>query len=985
MTSVRKDNYGKINRDKAVSFTWDNKEYSGYQGDSLASALLANDIKIVGRSFKYHRPRGVMSCGVEESGALVTIGSGSKRDPNVRATTQELYEGLDAKGQNAFPSVNFDFGGINNYLGRFFAAGFYYKTFMGLPPFEWGKGTGIWMVFEKIIRKAAGMGKASREPDPDSYEHANDFCDVLVVGSGPAGIAAAKEAANQNLNVILIEQDSLLGGNKLAEKEFDPSLLHKQLESNNIRIMSRTTAFGVYDNTVVGALERVTDHISNPNTSLPRQRFRTIRAKHIILASGALERHIAFNNNDIPGVMTANAARHYLNRYGVLTGKNIVITTNNDSVYQTAIELHVAGSKVTVLDSRKNINIDLPKEIELHLETLPFSINGSKKIESLDVCKAKDKKNKYTIICDQVLVSGGWSPIVNLVSHRGIKPVWNKENLCFVPGDIKENITVVGSARGIWNTDDCVESGIVGANEAMNTLGIDRKEISFPSVGGWSNSIDALYEVKSNKFPSKSFIDFQHDVTAEDVRLAHREGFVSVEHLKRYTTLGMANDQGKMGNIIGLSLMAEQLDKTIPEVGTTVFRPPYTPVPIGALTGRNVDKHFRPLRVTPMHQWNIDHGAKMIDVGLYQRPWYYPENNETLSESYIREATIVRKTVGICDVTSLGKIAIQGPDATEFVNRIYTNPFAKLPIGKARYGIMLRDDGIVMDDGTSWRLGENEYFMTTSTAAAAKVMSWLEELLQTRWTDLKVNVTSVSEQWAGAAIAGPKSRDVLNECVFDPNEITNENLPFMGVLQTKLKDGTPCRVVRISFSGELAYEMYIESDYAHGMMDILWENAQKYDGCLYGLEALGALRVEKGHVTGAELDGRVTIDDAGLGKMASTKKSYIGSAMRKRGVLSADDREMLVGFFPINENETFNAGTIVCEKNNIKEQGMGRITSVTHSPELGHWIGIGFVKGGLAKWKDITLVGADPVRNKQMEIKVVSPHMIDPEGKRMYA
>jgi len=985
MTSVRKDNYGKINRDKAVSFTWDNKEYSGYQGDSLASALLANDIKIVGRSFKYHRPRGVMSCGVEESGALVTIGSGSKRDPNVRATTQELYEGLDAKGQNAFPSVNFDFGGINNYLGRFFAAGFYYKTFMGLPPFEWGKGTGIWMVFEKIIRKAAGMGKASREPDPDSYEHANDFCDVLVVGSGPAGVAAAKEAANQNLNVILIEQDSLLGGNKLAEKEFDPSLLHKQLESNNIRIMSRTTAFGVYDNTVVGALERVTDHISNPNTSLPRQRFRTIRAKHIILASGALERHIAFNNNDIPGVMTANAARHYLNRYGVLTGKNIVITTNNDSVYQTAIELHVAGSKVTILDSRKDISIDLPKEIELHLETLPFSINGSKKIESLDVCKAKDKKNKYTIICDQVLVSGGWSPIVNLVSHRGIKPVWNKENLCFVPGDIKENITVVGSARGIWNTDDCVESGIVGANEAMNTLGIDRKEISFPSVGGWSNSIDALYEVKSNKFPSKSFIDFQHDVTAEDVRLAHREGFVSVEHLKRYTTLGMANDQGKMGNIIGLSLMAEQLDKTIPEVGTTVFRPPYTPVPIGALTGRNVDKHFRPLRVTPMHQWNIDHGAKMIDVGLYQRPWYYPENNETLSESYIREATIVRKTVGICDVTSLGKISIQGPDATELVNRIYTNPFAKLPIGKARYGIMLRDDGIVMDDGTSWRLGENEYFMTTSTAAAAKVMSWLEELLQTRWTDLKVNVTSVSEQWAGAAIAGPKSRDVLNECVFDPNEITNENLPFMGVLQTKLKDGTPCRVVRISFSGELAYEMYIESDYAHGMMDILWENAQKYDGCLYGLEALGALRVEKGHVTGAELDGRVTIDDAGLGKMASTKKSYIGSAMRKRGVLSADDREMLVGFFPINENETFNAGTIVCEKNNIKGQGVGRITSVTHSPELGHWIGIGFVKGGLAKWKDITLVGADPVRNKQMEIKVVSPHMIDPEGKRMYA
>ena len=985
MTSTRLDKYGKINRDKVLGFSWDNKEYFGYEGDSLASALLANDVKIIGRSFKYHRPRGVMSCGIEESGALVTIGSGSKTDPNVRATTQELYSGLIAKGQNAFPNVNFDIGGVNNYLGRFFAAGFYYKTFMGLPPFEWGKGTGIWMVFEKIIRKAAGMGSASKEADPDSYEHAHDFCDVLVIGSGPAGIAAALEARSKNLNVILIEQDSIIGGNNLSKKNFDSEDINNQLKINGVRVMTRTTAFGVYDNTVVGAFERVTDHVAQPSEKLPRQRFWTIRARHIILASGALERHVAFNNNDIPGIMTVNASRQYLNRYGVLTGKNIVIATNNDSVYETAKELYEAGSKITILDSRKKINIDLPKGINHHLNTLPFNINGRKKIDSLDVCQSSDLNNKNTIICDQVLISGGWSPIVNLVSHRGVKPIWNVDNQCFVPGDIKENITVVGSAKGIWYTEQCVQSGFVGANEAMNKLGIHKKEISFPSVGGWSNSIKPLFEVKSNKFPSKSFVDFQHDVTADDVRLAHREGFISVEHLKRYTTLGMANDQGKMGNIIGLSLMAELLGKTIPEVGTTVFRPPYTPVPIGALTGRNVGKHFRPLRVTPMHQWNIDHGAKMIEVGLYQRPWYYPENNETLSESYIRETTIVRKTVGVCDVTSLGKIAIQGPDATEFINRIYTNPFAKLPIGKARYGIMLRDDGIVMDDGTSWRLGENEYFMTTSTAAAAKVMSWLEELLQTRWIDLKVNVTSVSEQWAGAAIAGPKSREVLNQCVENPNKITNENLPFMGVLSTKLKDGTPCRVVRISFSGELAFEMYIESDYAHGMMDLLWENAKKLDGCLYGLEALGALRVEKGHVTAAELDGRTTIDDAGLGKMASTKKSYIGSAMRKRGVLSEGDREMLVGFFPINSKETFNAGTIVCEQHSIKGQGVGRITSVTHSPELGHWIGIGFVKGGLEKWKDITLVGADPVRNKQMEIKVVSPHMIDPEGKRMYA
>ncbi len=985
MTSKRLNNYGKINRDKTISFTWDNKKYNGLEGDSLASALLANNIGVVGRSFKYHRPRGIFSSGVEESGALVTIGSKDRRDPNVRATTQELYDGLKASGQNAFPNVNFDLGGINNYIGRFFAAGFYYKTFMGIPPFEWGKGTSIWMLFEKLIRKAAGMGSASRLPDPDSYEHAHDFCDVIVVGSGPSGVSAAIEAAEKKLDVILVEQDSLVGGDQLSESEFSTTNTLNQLQSLGIKVMTRTTAFGLYDNCVVGLLERVTDHLSISKNILPRQRFWTIRAKHIIVGSGALERHIAFNNNDIPGVMTVNASKHYLNRYGVLTGKDIVIATNNDSVYETAEQLSEAEANVTVLDSRTDIEIETKNKFEIRKGFVPYNINGTKKINSLDISKSENIKKFDTINCDQVLLSGGWSPAVHLLSHRGVKPKWNHENACFIPNDTKENITMIGSSRGLWNKDDCVASGVAGATDALNRLGISKTNYFFPKPGGWKNPIKPLYEVKYKKSRSKSFVDYQHDVTADDVRLAHREGFISVEHLKRYTTLGMANDQGKMGNIIGLSLMADLLNKEIPEVGTTVFRPPYTPVPVGALSGRNVGKHFRPLRVTPMHQWNIDHGAKMIEVGLYQRPWYYPKKNETLSDSYIREATVVRKTVGICDVTSLGKISVQGPDATEFLNRIYSNAFAKLQVGKARYGVMLRDDGIVMDDGTSWRLSENEYFMTTSTAAAAKVMAWLEELLQTRWTNLKVNVTSVSEQWAGAAVAGPKSREVLNNCVEDPSLITNENFPFMGVISTFLKGKIPCRIARISFSGELAFEVYIKSDFANTMMDLLWDNAQIYDGCLYGLEALGALRVEKGHVTGAELDGRVTIDDAGLGKMASIKKSYIGSAMRRRGVLNSENRETLVGFFPMDLKETFNAGTIVCEKNNISGQGIGRITSVTHSPELGHWIGIGFVEGGVNKWKDITLVGADPVRNKQMNLKVVSPHMVDPTGERMYA
>ncbi len=989
MSSQRLDNYGKINREKIFSFTWQNKNYFGYEGDSLASALLANNIKIVGRSFKYHRPRGIMSCGVEESGGLVTIGTADRRDPNVRVTTQELYQGLNSTGQNAFPNVNFDFSGINNYMSRFLAAGFYYKTFMGLPPFEWGKGTSIWMFFEKFIRKAAGMGRASRLPDPDSYEHAHDFCDILIVGSGVAGIAAAKEAANKKLDVILVEQDSLLGGDQLAEDSFDHNDVDNELKTLGIRVMKRTTAFGLYDNCVAGVLERVTDHIPYGNKDIPRQRFWTIRAKHVIVGSGSLERHIAFNNNDIPGVMTVNASRHYLNRYGVLTGKNIVITTNNDSVYSAAELLSNAGANLTVLDARADIDLDIKqnKNIQIKFGTVPYNINGSREIESLDIADATHSTYKKidTTPCDQVLMSGGWSPAVHLLSHRGVRPKWNVENLCFLPVDTNENITMIGSARGIWNKEDCIKSGIAGSLAAMNQLGLSKKDYSFPKEGGWQNPIKPLYEVKYNHPRSKSFVDYQHDVTADDVRLAHREGFISVEHLKRYTTLGMANDQGKMGNIIGLSLMADLLDKEIPEVGTTVFRPPYTPVSIGALAGRNVGKHFRPLRATPMHHWNLDHGAVMIEAGLYQRPWYYPQKNETLSDAYIREATIVRKSVGICDVTSLGKIAVQGPDATEFLNRIYTNPFAKLPVNKARYGIMLRDDGLVMDDGTSWRISETEYFMTTSTAQAAKVMAWLEELLQTRWTDLKVNVTSVSEQWAAAAISGPRTREVLNQCVEDPSLITNENLPFLGFISTELKGGIPCRIARISFSGELGYEVYTFSDYAHSVMDLLWNSAKKFDGCLYGLEALGALRVEKGHVTGAELDGRVTIDDSGLGRMASTKKSYIGSSMRKRGVLDSEDREKLVGFFPVNKKETFDAGTLVCEKNNIKGFGIGRITSVTHSPELGHWIGIGFIQGGVERWKNKTVIGSDPVRNKQMEIQVVSPHMIDPEGQRMYA
>lgn len=994
MSASRLPQIGRIDRTEKIQFQWDKKTVSGFKGDTLASALMASGETIFGRSFKYHRPRGIMSAGVEESGAIVTVGSGDRRDPNVKATTQEIYSGLVASGQNAWPNVRADFGAVNSLLSRFFSAGFYYKTFMGIPPMEWGKGTGVWMQYEKLIRKAAGMGVASREPDPDTYEHGHLFCDLLVVGSGPAGLAAAVKAAEAGLDVLLVEQDFEIGGDYLNQSNTEAESKRKAaialLEAAGARVMARTTAFGLYDYSVAGLLERVTDHLADPSPHTPRQRFLTVRAKHTILATGALERTVAFGNNDVPGIMTAAASNTYVNRYGVLPGQKVVVATNNDSAYSPALNLAKAGAEVTMLDARSVLPENVQglmdtKSVALKTGNTALNANGRKGISSVDLAVSTGSGWSLgeTTDCDLLLLSGGWSPVVNLLSHRGVKPVWDKENLCFVSPDHNEPIHIAGSASAVWGTSDCEASGAAAADAAIAAINKQSSTVSMPAAGGWDSPIEPLYEVRVEGKKLKSFIDPQHDVTCDDVRLAHQEGFISVEHLKRYTTLGMATDQGKMGNIIGLALMAEALGREIPEVGTTTFRPPYTPISLGALTGRGKGSHFKALRRTPMHDWNLAHGATMTEAGLWHRPWYFAREGERISEAYVRETITTRETVGLVDVTSLGKIAIQGPDATEFINRIYSNAFAKLPIGKARYGIMLRDDGIVMDDGTTWRFSETDYFMTTTTAHAAKVMVWLEELLQTRWTDLKVHVTTVSEQWAGSAVAGPKSRAVLEACVADAATVSNEALPFMGVVETSLKNGVPCRIARISFSGEMAYEMYVGSDYAESMMDLLWESAQTYDGCLYGTETLGALRIEKGHVTGVELDGRVTIEDAGLGQMASDKKSYIGSALRKRPDLTREDRPQLVGIFPKDRSEKFKAGSVLCSEGKVEGHGDGWITAVTHSPSLGHWIGLGYIQGGYNSWSGQTLVAADPVRQGNVSVEIVSPHMVDPSGERM--
>ncbi|MDE0280105.1 MAG: sarcosine oxidase subunit alpha family protein [Gammaproteobacteria bacterium] len=995
MSAKRLIQGGRINRDRVLRFSWDNRTLSGHPGDSLASALLANNEWVLGRSFKYHRPRGIMSAGVEESGAIVTVGAGDRRDPNVKATMQELYDGLVAGGQNAWPDVRHDLAAVNGLFSRFFAAGFYYKTFMGIPPFEWGRGTGIWMWYEKFIRRAAGMGAASREPDPDHYEHVHGFCDVLVVGAGISGMSAALAAAESGLEVVLVEQDWEPGGDLLGqyggEAEHRREDMVRDLAGAGVRMLLRTTAFGLYDYGVAGLLEQVTDHLSDAHPDLPRQRLHLLRTRQIILATGAIERGFAFGNNDYPGVMTADSAGVYLNRFGILAGEQVVVATNNDSAYNVAMDMAGAGAEVTLLDARSKVSgklFELAADagVSLRNNCTVMRANGRHGVKSVTTATASRGRWKAGSrqACDLLLVSGGWSPVVNLMSHRGVKPVWDAENACFLVPGPHEDIRMAGSAAGCWKVPDCEQSGLAAGRAAARALGRDVAVVDAPPAGGWSTPIRPLYEVRVPRRKLKAMVDPQHDVTTGDVRLAHREGYVSVEHLKRYTTLGMATDGGKMGNVIGLALMAEALGKEIPEVGTTTFRPPYTPVSIGALRGRSVDEHFRPLRRTPMHDWNLGHGATMTMAGLWHRPWYFARPGEGVSQAYVREMETTRRSAGLCDVTSLGKIAVQGPDATELLNRVYTNPFAKLPIGKARYGIMLRDDGFVMDDGTTWRLADTEYFMTTTTAHAAKVMAWLEELLQTRWQELRVHVTSVSEQWAGCAVAGPKSRQVLADCVEDAVCMENETLPFMGVVETRLKGEIPCRIARISFSGELAYEAYVPSDHGPAMMELLWAETQRVDGCLYGLEALGGMRIEKGHVTGAELDGRVTIEDAGLGRMASDRKSYIGSALRKRPEMQRPDRPRLVGILPKERSQTFKAGAILCEPGKVSGLGEGWVTGVTHSPANGHWIGIGFIAGGHEAWTGKTAIAADPLRQDDVEVEIVSPHMYDPEGERMH-
>jgi sarcosine oxidase subunit alpha len=919
---------GEIDRAKPISFRFDGKMYQGFAGDTLASALLANGVKLVGRSFKYHRPRGILSAGSEEPNALVECREGAFREPNTRATMIELFQGLEARSQNRFPSLKFDFLAVNSVLAPLFAAGFYYKTFMW-PASFWEK------VYEPLIRRAAGLGRASALPDPDGYEHATAFCDVLVIGAGPAGLEAAESAAARGKRVILADEQK------------------PKTVAESIRYFPRTTVFGVYDGGTYGALERLSDHLPAGQKRV-RQRLWRIVAKSSILASGAIERPLVFGNNDLPGVMLAGAVETYLTRYAVAPGRRAVLFGNHDGVASTLAALIAANIPVAALvDPRTALAPALRDQalaagIPIFAGAVIKRALGGLAVSGVEIVDRNGGVTKLE--CDLVAMSGGWNPALHLTSHLDGKPVWDDGKAAFLAGGLPPGMSVTGAAAG------------EGINE----------------------NILALWQVQNPG--AKAFVDFQNDVTSADITLAKQEGFVAVEHLKRYTTLGMATDQGKTANVNGLALMAQATGKTIPETGTTRFRPPYTPVAIGALAGPHRGKHFKPTRLTPTHDWAAAQGAVFVETGLWLRAQYFPRDGEDWLAATTREVNAVRSGVGFCDVTTLGKIDIQGPDAAAFLDRVYANTFSTLPVGRARYGLMLREDGFVMDDGTTARLGETHFVMTTTTAGAAKVFQHLEFCHQWLWPDLDVAFISVTDQWAQLAVAGPRSRDVVAKLVDAPFDVSNEAFPYMGAASLTICEGTPARLFRLSFSGELAYEIAVPAGRADALARALMAAGAAAGITPYGTEALGVMRIEKGHPAGNELNGQTTAHDLGLGKLLSRKKDFVGRALAARPLLTAPARQTLVGLKPVDPADRLRAGSHLLppRAEAVAANDQGHVTSAAYSPSCLHWIALALLTNGPARMGEQIRV-YDPVRGGDFLAEIVSPVFVDPQGSRLHA
>jgi sarcosine oxidase, subunit alpha len=990
----RLDAGGGVDRSRPLAFEFDGTRYEGCAGDTLASALLANGVHRVARSFKYHRPRGIFSAGSDEPIALVQLARGARTEPNARATTVELYDGLVATSQNRWPSLAFDVGAINNALARFLPAGFYYKTFM------WPPTPRAWLRYEHFVRRAAGMGRAPAEPDPDRYEHQYAHCDVLVVGAGPAGLAAARVAAATGAHVMVCDEGSQFGGSLIGSDALIDGVtaaawidttVRELAAQSDVTLLPRTTAFGCYDGNLVGLVERVSDHLAIPPAHGPRQRLWKVRTRWIVLATGAHERAIAYASNDLPGTMLAGAARTYLKRYAVRPGTRTVVFTTNDSAYSTVLALHAAGTAVAaIVDARSEPQIvgtlaQRARELDLPIlaQSAIVGAHGRLRVTAVDIAPLAGGAPRR-LDCDLVCVSGGWNPAVHLYSQARGSLRYDDALATFVPQSSPLPVRACGAANGRFGLSEALKDGHEAGVTASGNFGASTS----PPPHAESEQPGAsrtLWSVPARRRGDKCFVDLQDDVTVADIVLAAREGYTSVEHLKRYTTLGMGTDQGKTSNVLGLALLAEATGRAIPDVGTTTFRPPYTPVTLGAFPGQDCGSHVEPTRYSAMHDWHVEHGARFVTAGLWMRPHSYPRSGESPDNAAHREAKNVRTSVGMVDVSTLGKIELQGKDTAEFLNRVYINRWDTLAVGRCRYGVMLRDDGIVMDDGTTSRLSATHYLMTTTTANAVRVMQHLERLLQIDWPELDVRVSSVTEQWAAAALAGPKARAVLERIV--DLDVSNAAFPFLALAECTVRGARgaiPARLFRISYSGELAYEIHVPADRGRAMWEAVVAAGEPLGLTPYGTEAMSTLRIEKGHVVvGAEADGRTTADDLGMGVLVSAAKTCIGKPLLDRPALKTADRWQLVGLTALDGAVMPRAAKIIADPDHALPNPMlGHVTSSCWSPNLAAWIALAIVAAGRARHGE-TLWAVSPLADAKVRVRVGPPCFIDPGGERL--